>query len=128
MPRYISFLIWYPCIVVQVVLFSYADVPGSDRYKRVGHEVSFELVGPSKTCSVSEGVRGEVLLLPQPPDHVVVQQDLRAGHPEAAGGGRPIFAELRRHLGFAGPALEPPLGPGNGKWVFVAISEPGFKF
>nr|UOF76393.1 multidrug resistance-associated protein [Bursaphelenchus xylophilus] len=37
-PRYISFLIWYPCIVVQVVLFSYADVPGSDRYKRLGHE------------------------------------------------------------------------------------------
>lgn len=36
-PRYIAFLIWYPGILTQIVLFSFADTPANDRYKRLGH-------------------------------------------------------------------------------------------
>ncbi|CAD5219876.1 unnamed protein product [Bursaphelenchus okinawaensis] len=52
-PRYISFLIWYPCILIQLVLFSYADIPGSDRYKRISHEkISEETFSsfPNRQC------------------------------------------------------------------------------
>lgn len=41
-PRFVAFMIWYPCIVIELVLFSYADAPGVDFLKRVENEVTFK--------------------------------------------------------------------------------------
>jgi mRNA-degrading endonuclease YafQ of YafQ-DinJ toxin-antitoxin module len=39
-PRFIAFIIWYPCVVIQVILFAYADKPAVD-LKRAENEVIF---------------------------------------------------------------------------------------
>ncbi|GMT31383.1 hypothetical protein PFISCL1PPCAC_22680, partial [Pristionchus fissidentatus] len=49
MPRYIAFLVWYPCCVVLLLLLSFADSPASSRdgYKELGNEKA----SPEKTSS-----------------------------------------------------------------------------
>ncbi|KAI6224767.1 Mrp-4 [Aphelenchoides besseyi] len=41
-PRFVSFMIWYPCVVTQLILFSIADTPAENRYKPLGAEKQSE--------------------------------------------------------------------------------------
>ncbi|KAI6200171.1 Mrp-4 [Aphelenchoides besseyi] len=36
--RFVSFIVWYPCVVAQVVLFAFADTPVDNGYKPLGSE------------------------------------------------------------------------------------------
>ncbi|KAL3098628.1 hypothetical protein niasHS_000415 [Heterodera schachtii] len=39
-PRYIAFLIWYPGVITQIVLFSFADTPSQNRYELLDRQIS----------------------------------------------------------------------------------------
>ncbi|KAI6238156.1 Mrp-4 [Aphelenchoides fujianensis] len=39
-PRFISFIVWYSCVVTQLILFSIADTPAQHRYKPPGAEAT----------------------------------------------------------------------------------------
>uniref|UniRef100_A0A183CK32 Transmembrane protein n=1 Tax=Globodera pallida TaxID=36090 RepID=A0A183CK32_GLOPA len=39
-PRYIAFLIWFPGVITQIVLFSFADTPAPNRYDRLDRQIS----------------------------------------------------------------------------------------
>lgn len=42
-PRYVAFLVWFPCCVALLLLLSWADAPAAERdgYKELGNEVRY---------------------------------------------------------------------------------------
>ena len=47
-PRYVAYLIWYPCVIVQLLLFAFADTPK----KHITRKASRSPLGLSSSPSI----------------------------------------------------------------------------